>query len=69
MSLANSKKSGQGLHQGFAVAGAVARMRRGAGLGRSGRRAALLGVLTSTYANSSRGAAPAQRTGNNTDRG
>jgi hypothetical protein len=54
MSVANSKK-GAPLHAGFEWAGAVARIRRGAGSGRSGRRSALLGVLTSVYANSNRG--------------
>ena len=55
MSLANSKKNAP-LHGGFEWAGVVARVRRGGGSSRSGRRSALLGVLTSVYANSSRGA-------------
>lgn len=62
MSLANSKKNAP-LHAGFEWAGVVARVRRGGGSSRSGRRSALLGVLTSVYANSSRGKAPATRTG------
>ena len=53
MSVANSKKT-QALHA-CQFAGAVARIRRG-GSTRAGRRSALLGVLTSYYANSSRGA-------------
>jgi hypothetical protein len=54
MSVANSKKTAP-VH-GFEWAGAVARIRRGGGSSRSGRRSALLGVLTSAYANTSRGA-------------
>lgn len=61
MSLANSKKNAP-LHGGFEWAGVVARVRRGGGSSRSGRRSALLGVLTSVYANSSRGKGPAPRT-------
>jgi hypothetical protein len=57
MSLANSKKNAAPLHGGFEWAGVVARVRRGGGSSRSGRRSALLGVLTSVYANSSRGTA------------
>ncbi|MDB5349615.1 MAG: hypothetical protein JWN86_862 [Planctomycetota bacterium] len=58
MSLANSKKNAP-LHGGFEWAGVVARVRRGGGSSRSGRRSALLGVLTSVYANSTRGTRPA----------
>jgi hypothetical protein len=54
MSVVNSKKS-QPLHV-YQFAGAVARVRRGGASFRSGRRAALLGILTSAYANSNRGA-------------
>jgi hypothetical protein len=54
MSVANSKKSAP-LHSGYEWAGVVARARRGGGSSRAGRRSALLGVLTSVYANSSRG--------------
>jgi len=55
MSVANSKKTAPLPNSGYEWAGAVARMRRGGGSGRLGRRSALLGVLTSVYANSSRG--------------
>jgi hypothetical protein len=61
MSVANSKKS-QPLHT-YQFAGAVARVRRGGGSFRSGRRAALLGILTSAYANSNRGPRPAEPRG------
>ncbi len=61
MSLANSKKNAP-LHGGFEWAGVVARVKRGGGSSRSGRRSALLGVLTSVYANSSRGTGSATRT-------
>lgn len=54
MSVANSKKAATST-QNAALAGAVARIRRGGGSSRNGRRSALLGVLTSMYANSSRG--------------
>jgi len=54
MSVANSKKSAP-LHTDFQWAGLAARVRRGGGSNRSGRRSALLGVLTSAYANSTRG--------------
>jgi hypothetical protein len=54
MSVANSKKATTSA-QNAALAGAVARMRRGGGSSRNGRRSALLGVLTSMYANTSRG--------------
>jgi len=54
MSELKSKKSVQG-HDGFEWAGAVARVRRGVRSNRAGRRAALLGMLTAAYGNSSRG--------------
>ena len=54
MSEANSKRSMAG-QTGFEWAGTVARIRRGGKSLRSGRRSALLGVLTSAYVNSSRG--------------
>jgi len=41
-------------HSGFEWAGAMARVRRGAVSNRSGRRGALLGMLTAAYMNSSR---------------
>ncbi len=57
MSVANRKKSSPE-HSGFEWAGAVARIRRGGVSARAGRRSVLLGMLTSTYANSSRGGRP-----------
>jgi hypothetical protein len=54
MSESNSKRTAP-VHDGFVWAGTVARMRRGGKSSRAGRRSALLGVLTSVYANSSRG--------------
>ena len=67
MSLANTKKNAP-LHAGFEWAGVVARVRRGAGSSRSGRRSALLGVLTSVYANASRGTRTAAPKDASTDR-
>lgn len=61
MSLANTKKNAP-LHAGFEWAGVVARVRRGAGSSRSSRRSALLSVLTSVYANASRGTGAASAT-------
>ena len=58
MNVSNSKKS-PSTHDGFVWAGAAARMRRGGRTLRSGRRSALLSVLTSYYANTSRGTRPA----------
>ena len=58
MSVANSKKTAP-VHSGFEWAGAAARIRRGLGSSRAGRRSALLGMLTAAYANSSRGSRPA----------
>jgi hypothetical protein len=54
MSESMSKRSAP-VHDGFVWAGTVARMRRSGKSARSGRRSALLGVLTSVYTNSSRG--------------
>ncbi len=54
MSEENCKKTAP-VNVGFEWAGAVARVRRGGKSTRAGRRAALLGMLTATYANSSRG--------------
>jgi hypothetical protein len=45
MSEVKSKKNAP-VHEGFEWAGAVARVRRGAHSSRTGRRAALLGMLT-----------------------
>jgi hypothetical protein len=55
MSVANSKKAAPSINAS-AWAGVAARIRRGSGMSRLGRRSALLGVLTSMYANTSRGA-------------
>lgn len=52
MSLANSKKTTPA--HTYEWAGVVARVRRGAAISRAGRRSALLSVLTSVYANSTR---------------
>jgi hypothetical protein len=57
-----SKKNAP-MHTGFEWAGAVARVRRGGKSSRAGRRAALLGMLTATYANSSRGGRASDRAG------
>jgi len=59
MSEANAKRNVTGL-DGFEWAGAVARIRRGGKSLRTGRRSALLSVLTSAYANSSRGGRPGE---------
>ena len=48
-------KNASPLHSGFEWAGTVARIRRGGKSSRAGRRSALLGVLPSVYAHSSRG--------------
>jgi hypothetical protein len=53
MSASNPKTSAP-LHSGYEWAGTVARFQRGARSSRGGRRSALLGVLTSVYANASR---------------
>lgn len=53
MSASNSKKPAP-LHSGYEWAGTVARFQRGVKTSRSGRRSALLGILTSVYANASR---------------
>ena len=57
------------VHAGFEWAGAVARVRRGGKSTRAGRRAALLGMLTATYANSTRGGRIGDRTGSNAEIG
>jgi hypothetical protein len=57
-----SKKTAP-VHAGFEWAGAVARVRRGGKSTRAGRRAALLGMLTATYANSTRSGRIGDRTG------
>ena len=66
MSEANSKRTTAG-PTGFEWAGTVARIRRGGKSMRSGRRSALLGVLTSAYVNSSRGTRATENRGG-TDR-
>ncbi|WZO98143.1 hypothetical protein EP7_005199 [Isosphaeraceae bacterium EP7] len=68
MSASNSRRTAP-IHSGFEYAGVVARAHRGTMSSRAGRRSALLGVLTSVYANANRGprtAAEPQRSG--TDR-
>jgi hypothetical protein len=59
MSVANSKKAAPS-NANLELAGAMARIRRRGGSSRLGRRSALLGVLTSMYANSSRGTGSAR---------
>ena len=66
MSPSNSKKPAP-LHSGYEWAGTVARLHRGAKSARGGRRSALLAVLTSVYANASRGRTAGETRGN-TDR-
>jgi hypothetical protein len=68
MSVSNSKKPAP-LHSGYEWAGTVARFQRGAKTSRAGRRSALLGVLTSVYANSSRSSRIASETRSGSDRG
>jgi len=62
MNESKSKKNAP-VHDGFEWAGAVARVRRGGRPGRAGRRAALLGMLTAAYVNSSRTGRISDRTG------
>ena len=54
MSASNSKKPAP-LHSPYEWGGTVARINRGSASSRAGRRSALLGIITSVYANSSRG--------------
>ena len=63
MSEANCKRNVTGL-TAFEWAGTVARIRRGGKSLRTGRRSALLSVLTSAYVNSSRGERPAETRAN-----
>jgi hypothetical protein len=51
------------LHAGFEWAGAVARVRRGGRPGRTGRRAALLNMLSAAYVNANRAGRISDRTG------
>jgi hypothetical protein len=68
MNVANSKKPAPSI-SAFEWAGAVARIRRGSVSSRAGRRSALLGVLTSAYANASRGGRTGEtRSHSSTDR-
>lgn len=70
--MSQSKKSGSLSHNGFEWAGTVARIRRSGGSSRAGRRSALLGMLTASYANSTRnsGANTSRTSSNNSsDRG
>lgn len=60
MSEPKSKKNAP-THEGFEWAGAVARVRRGVRSSRAGRRAALLGMLTAAYVNTSRGGRASDR--------
>ena len=62
MSESNSPRNESGVH-GFEWAGTAARIRRGGKSIRSGRRSALLSMLTSAYVNSSRGARGADARG------
>lgn len=64
----SQSKTASPLHAGFEWAGTVARIRRGGKSSRAGRRSALLGVLTSVYANSSRGGRTSE-TRSGSDRG
>lgn len=69
MSAANSRKSSPLQGTGFEWAGAAARIRRAGGTSRAGRRSALLSVLSSVYANHSRGTRTNEtRTNNGADR-
>lgn len=69
MNVLNSKKAkATPTALDFQWAGTVARIRRGGGSSRNGRRSALLGLLTSVYANSSRGTRPSNANGTGTDR-
>jgi len=65
MSLVNQKKPATN-HIAQDWSGVVARISRGGSSSRSARRSALLGVLTSVYANAQRGPKPAEARG--TDR-
>ena len=67
MSVSNSKKTAP-LHSGYEWGGTVARLNRGAKSSRGGRRSALVGLLTSVYANASRGARPSSEARGFTDR-
>lgn len=66
MSVVNDKKKPATNHIAQDWSGVVARISRGGNSSRSARRSALLGVLTSVYANTQRGKASE---GRGTDRG
>lgn len=68
MSVTNSKKTAPS-SSNFEWAGAVARIRRGAVSNRAGRRSALLGLMSSIYANSSRGTGRGPEGRSGSDRG
>ncbi len=68
MSASNSNKSAP-LHAAYEWGGTVARFQRGARTSRAGRRSALLGILTSVYANSNRGGRTTTDARTTTDRG
>lgn len=68
MSVVNSKKKNPVATFGFEWAGAMARMRRGGMTGRPSRRSALLGALTSSYANASRTGRPTEVRAGSTER-
>jgi len=58
--IASNTKKPVPMHSGFEWAGTVARLHRGGKANRTGRRAALLGVLSSVYANATRGTRPTE---------
>lgn len=60
MNDAASKKAAPA-HSGFEWAGAMARVRRGAVSNRTGRRGALLSMLTAAYMNSNRNGRASER--------
>jgi hypothetical protein len=68
MGLLNSKKPAP-LHTPYEWGGTVARINRGAQSSRSGRRSALLGMITSVYANNTRGRSTGSDTRGSSDRG
>lgn len=69
MSVSNSKKPASAMHTGFEWGGTVARINRGGKTSRAGRRSALLGVLSSFYANSSSRGTRTAESRNGSDRG
>ena len=69
MSASNPKSKSAPLHSAYEWGGTVARFQRGARTSRAGRRSALLGILTTAYANSNRGGRPSIEGRTSTDRG